>query len=162
MLEGKLNRLKGLAPAALYASPTMRALESAAIVGAFLGLQPTISPELVEIDFGGFEGLTYKEIEDRYPREFKLWMEKPTEIKFPGGESFSEMKNRVLNFKDALLESFRAETVVVVSHAGTNRVLLAQALGIDDSLIFRIDQAYGALNIIDYSQPFPIVRLLNG
>ncbi|HEX4606285.1 MAG TPA: histidine phosphatase family protein, partial [Candidatus Angelobacter sp.] len=96
------------------------------------------------------------------PQEYKLWMERPTKVKFPGGESFAEMKTRVLSFQGVLLHTHPNKTVVLVSHGGTNRILLAEALGIQDEMIFRIDQAYAAINVIDYFGNHPVVRLLNG
>ena len=161
-VHAKLSSVQNFSAAALYASPLKRAIETAAIAGTCLGLQATINPELREINFGSFEGLAYSEIEQRYPREFKLWMEHPTDAKFPGGESFTEMKVRVLKFMEFLLSTHHQETVVIVSHGGPNRVILGEALGIPDQMVFRIDQAYAAINVIDHVERHPIVRLLNG
>lgn len=161
-IQDKLKLIRNFKAVALYASPLKRAMESAAIAGASLGLQPTVAPDLQEINFGCFEGLTYSEIEKLYPEEFRVWMERPAEIKFPQGESFAEVKARVLRFKEFLLETHAGEAVVLVSHGGVNRIILAEALGVRDHMIFRIDQAYAAINIIDYFQGSPIVRLVNG
>lgn len=158
----KLSSLRNFAAVAIYASPLRRAAESAAIVGWHLQLQPTLSPELQEIDFGEFEGLAFDEIKQLYPEEYRSWMERPTKIKFPLGEDFPEMKARVLGFKEFLFNTHQQQTVVLVCHAGTNRILLADALGIPDEWIFRIDQSYAAINIIDYFDGYPVVRLLNG
>jgi broad specificity phosphatase PhoE len=102
-IQKKLSSLRNLHAAALYTSPLKRARESAAILGGSLQLQPRISSELQEINFGRLEGLSYSEIERLYPQEYRRWMESPTEIRFPGGESFAEMKERVLRFKESLL-----------------------------------------------------------
>lgn len=161
-IQDKLKLVRNFKAVALYASPLKRAMESAAIASASLGLQPTVAPDLQEINFGCFEGLTYSEIEKLYPEEFRVWMERPAEIKFPQGESFAEVKARVLRFKEFLLETHAGEAVVLVSHGGANRIILAEALGVRDHMIFRIDQAYAAINIIDYVQGSPIVRLVNG
>ena len=161
-IRAKMGLIGNLSAVALYTSPLKRAAETAAIAGASLGLQPIIRHELQEINFGRLEGLTYSEIEKLYPEEFRLWMEHPTEIKFPGGESFAEVKARVLSFKEFLFNTHDRQTVILVSHASTNRIMLADTMGILDPLIFRIDQAYAAVNIIDYLQGASIVRLVNG
>lgn len=161
-IQDKLKLIRNFKAVALYASPLKRAMESAAIAGVSLKLQPTVAPDLQEINFGCFEGLTYSEIEKLYPEEFRVWMERPAEIKFPQGESFAEVKARVLRFKEFLLQTHAGEAVVLVSHGGANRIILAEALGVRDQMIFRIDQAYAAINIIDYFQGSPIVRLVNG
>jgi alpha-ribazole phosphatase/probable phosphoglycerate mutase len=161
-IQDKVHSIGPLSAGALYASPVKRALESAAIAGVSLQLRPIVCPDLQEIDFGRFEGLTYDEIEKLYPNEFRLWMERPAEINFPAGESFAEVKLRVLRFKNLLLKTHHRETVIAVSHGGTNRIMLADALGIPDHKIFCLDQAHAAVNIIDYLEEFPVVRLVNG
>jgi alpha-ribazole phosphatase/probable phosphoglycerate mutase len=161
-LQAKLNSIRNLTAEALYTSPLKRALESAEVAGELFQLRPTVSSALREINFGNLEGLSYSQIEKMYPQEYKLWMEHPTKVKFPGGESFAEMKTRVLGFQGVLLHTHPNKTVVLVSHGGTNRILLAEALGIQDEMIFRIDQAYAAINVIDYFGNHPVVRLLNG
>jgi alpha-ribazole phosphatase/probable phosphoglycerate mutase len=161
-LQAKLNSIRNLTAEALYTSPLKRALESAEVAGELFQLRPTVSSALREINFGNLEGLSYSQIEKMYPQEYKLWMERPTKVKFPGGESFAEMKTRVLGFQGVLLHTHANKTVVLVSHGGTNRILLAEALGIQDEMIFRIDQAYAAINVIDYFGNHPVVRLLNG
>jgi broad specificity phosphatase PhoE len=161
-IEEKLPAIGNLRADALYTSPSRRAAATAAIVGSLIQLEPVLSPELREIDFGLFEGLTYEEIEKRYPQEYKLWMERPTKVNFPQGESFAQMKARVLRFIEFLLTTHPGKTVMTVSHGGANRIVLAEALAIPDAMIFRIDQAYAALNIIDYLPGSPIVRLVNG
>jgi alpha-ribazole phosphatase len=67
-----------------------------------------------------------------------------------------------LRFRDFLLNAHPGKTVLLVSHGGANRIILAEALAISDAMLFRIDQAYAALNIIDYLPGSPIVRLVNG
>jgi broad specificity phosphatase PhoE len=161
-IQAKLASVRNLRAVALYASPLKRAVESASIAGACLGLQAIIRPELQEINFGRLEGMSFSEIEKLYPEEYRLWMESPTRIKFPEGESFAEMKARVVNFKNSLLNTHQGETVVLVSHGGPNRIMLAEALAIPDEMIFRIDQAYAAVNVIDYFEGYPVVRLVNG
>jgi alpha-ribazole phosphatase len=161
-IQSKLASIRNLRAEALYASPLKRAMESAAIVAASLRLEAAICAELREINFGSFEGLTYEEVEKLYPEEYKVWMERPTEIKFPRGESFAQVKTRVLKFKESLLTAHRGQTVIVVSHGGANRIILAEALAMPDPAIFCIGQSYAALNIIDYLVGSPVVRLVNG
>lgn len=161
-IQSKVSSIKGITAEALYTSPSKRAFETAEIAGAWLQLEPNVTDSLQEINFGKLEGLSYDQIEELYPQEYRLWMEHPAKIKFPDGESFAEMKSRVVGFQDFALRAHTRETVVVVSHGGTNRILIGTALGVPDECIFRIDQAYGAINIIDYFDTYPVVRLVNG
>lgn len=147
---------------AVYASPLKRAMETATMVAAGLQVAPKASDDLREIDFGSFEGLTYEAIEKLYPEEYRSWMERPTEIEFPQGESFARLKKRVLGFKQSLMRDHHGKTVYLVSHGSVNRILVAEVLAVPDSMIFRLDQSYAAVNIVDYFQEYAVVRLVNG
>jgi alpha-ribazole phosphatase len=148
--------------AAIYTSPRRRALQTAATLGRVHGLAPVVDERLCEIDFGDFEGRTYEEIEREHPDLFRRWMETPTEIEFPNGESYERLEARALLALASILEHHRGETVAVVSHGGIARAILADCLSIPSAGIFRIDQSYGAISIVDWIDGVPIVRLING
>jgi alpha-ribazole phosphatase len=160
-IEEKCKRLTNLRAHALYSSPRKRALESAAIAGEILGLKPQMVEELSELDFGAFEGMPYQEIERLYPEEYRMWMEQPTKMTFPGGESFADLARRVLKFMSALPDRHAKQTVLIVAHAGVNRIILANALGLPSEMIFRIDQEYAGVSGIDYFSQHPVVRFIN-
>lgn len=158
----KLDLLRSLVPKIIYTSPAKRASASARRVAGELKLPIQMADDLREIHFGSFEGLTFDEIQRKHPSEYALWMEKPTEIQFPDGESFDDLNTRVEAFLRRLLEIHRSETVLVVSHAGVNRVILAKALGLSPRNIFQIDQSYAGISVIDYFENTTLVRLVNG
>lgn len=137
-------------------------MENAEEIGKELNLPVHINAEICEINFGAFEGLSYQEIETRYPSEYKEWMEHPTTMKFPAGESFAEMKERTLSFLVLVSRVHQGQAVLAVSHAGVNRIILANAMGLPTDNIFRIDQAYAGVNVIDYFPQYAVVRLMNG
>jgi broad specificity phosphatase PhoE len=160
-IRSKIALVASLQPGAIYSSTAKRAIESAEEIGHVLNLQAKLSRKLSEIDFGTFEGMSYEEIKACYPQLFKEWMTHPTKVKFPGGESFEEMRRRALSFQAFLLRTHKRQTVLAVSHGGVNRLLLAEALRLPEQTLFRIDQAYAAVNIIDYYRDFALVRLVN-
>jgi len=160
-IRSKIPLVQCLQPGAIYSSTAKRAIESAEEIVHVLNLEAKLSRELCEIDFGTFEGMSYQEIEARYPQEYKQWMTHPTKLKFPGGESFEEMRRRALSFGAYLLRTHQRQTVLAVSHGGVNRVFLAEAMRLTEENLFRIDQAYAAVNIIDYYRDFALVRLVN-
>jgi alpha-ribazole phosphatase len=160
-MERVREYLKGEALAAIYASPRSRALQSATILAAGKACPVAVVESLREIDFGGFEGLTYDEIAARFPDLYRQWMETPTEIQFPNGESFSQMQVRVLSAFDKIQREHEGQTVVIVSHGGVNRILLAWALQTPDHCLFRIAQDHAAINLIEITEGIPIVRSLN-
>ena len=158
----RVARLLERAPlAAVYCSPRRRAREGARIVAEPHGLAPRPEDRLREIDFGSLEGLTYDQAAERFPEVYKTWMERPTEVEFPGGESLSRMRLRVVGAASELRGRHQGHTIAVVSHGGVGRILLAEALSLDVRNLFRMEQSYGAVSVIDYYGDAPLVRVLN-
>ena len=133
--------------AAIYSSPLSRAVDSAKFL-ADSSRSIHLCAGLREIDFGEFEGLTYDEIAARYPDLYRQWMETPTEVRFPNGETFSEMRVRVIRAFEAIQRERAGQTVAIVSHGGVNRILMARALQIPDHSIFELAQDYAATNLL--------------
>lgn len=145
---------------AVYTSPRVRAHETAAAISVDRGLEPVVDDGLRELDFGELEGRTYEEIAETRPELFRAWMEAPTSVQFPGGESFADLRARALVSLARIREAH--EAALVVTHGGVVRAGLAAWLGMPDEAIFRLDQRYGGLTIVDWLDGFPVVRLLNG
>ena len=147
--------------AAIYTSPRSRALESARILAAVPSCPIEIVADLREIDFGEFEGLPYDEIAARYPDIYRQWMETPTKVRFPNGEIFSEMRDRVLRAFETIQRERKGQTVAIVSHGGVNRILIAWALQMPDNCLFRLAQDYAAINLLAFMDGLPSLQLLN-
>jgi alpha-ribazole phosphatase len=147
--------------AAIYASPRSRALESARILAAGRSCPFEAVPDLREMDFGDFEGLTYDEIAARYSDLYRRWMETPTEVTFPNGEAFADMRVRVLRAVDAIRRERPGQTVMVVSHGGVNRILIAQALQMPDHCLFRLAQDHASMNLLSFLDGSALVQLVN-
>jgi alpha-ribazole phosphatase len=145
---------------AIYSSPRRRATESARVLGAGRAVV-AVDDRLREIDFGDFEGLTYDDIARRFPEKYEEWMKNPTEVDFPGGETFHAMMARVHDVLNDVRHAQAGNTAVVVSHGGVNRIALASALDLPPCRLFRLDQAYACLNVIDYFGDEAVVRLMN-
>lgn len=88
-------------------------------------------------------------------------MTRPTDVVFPGGESFATMSARVREALEQIRRKHPGETVVTVSHGGVKRVALAQALDLDPRRIFRLAQVYACVNVIDYASGEPVVLVMN-
>jgi alpha-ribazole phosphatase len=146
---------------ALLSSDLLRAVESAGIIGKAIGLEPSAEPAFREIHLGLWEGLTREEITGRFSREFELRSADIAHYRIQGGESFTDMRDRVIPRLTACLDQHRGKNVLLVAHGGVNRSILCHALGLDLTMMPRIDQAYGCLNIIDFFDGVPVVRLMN-
>jgi alpha-ribazole phosphatase/probable phosphoglycerate mutase len=143
---------------AVYASPRLRAVQTAAALADNL----TVDDRLRELDFGELEGRTYDEIEREQPEFFRRWMETPTLVRFPGGESYAELRERVADAADDVVAANTGRTVAVVSHGGVIRAALTVALGLPDDRAFALDVGYARVSVVDWFDGTPVVRLVNG
>jgi alpha-ribazole phosphatase len=145
---------------AVYSSPRQRARETAAPLAAARGLALVVEDELREIDFGELEGRSYDEIAETQPELYRRWMETPTAVRFPGGESYADLRVRALRALDRIRHAH--ECAVVVTHGGVIRAGLADWLSMPDDAIFRLDQSYCGVTVVEWLGDTPIVRLMNG
>jgi broad specificity phosphatase PhoE len=144
------ERLRGERLDAVYASPLRRTLETARILARPHGLEPFPEPGLREIDFGRWEGLRREEIETEFKDEYVLWQQDPFARAPMNGESGHDALGRAMRAFQDIVERHREGSVLVVSHKGTNRLLISQLLGMNvRSYRDVLDQSPAALTIID-------------
>ncbi|MEE4023251.1 bifunctional RNase H/acid phosphatase [Gordonia sp. PKS22-38] len=146
---------------AVVSSPLGRALTTARAAADRLGVEVEIDDGFIETDFGAWEGLTFVEAAERDPDVHGRWLADTT-IPAPGGESFGEVAERVNTAKDALLQRYPGQTVLVVSHVTPIKSLLREALGSGPELLFRLHLDLASLSIAEF---FPdggsVVKLVN-
>jgi alpha-ribazole phosphatase/probable phosphoglycerate mutase len=142
----------------VYVSPRLRAVQTAAALGG----TPWVDDRLRELDFGELEGRLYDEIEREQPAFFRRWMETPTLVRFPGGESYAELRERVDASVRDIVAAHTDRTVGLVSHGGVIRAALAVALGLPDERAFALDVGYTRVSVVDWFDGAPVVRLVNG
>ena len=153
---------KGGLMSAVYCSDLTRAIRSAEIVAEPHSLKPIIVSSLRERNFGLWEGMSFDEIMEKYPLEFDAWAGNPLKFSPMEGESTLAMRDRVMQAMSEIMENHNKENIAIVAHGGVNRIILCHILGIPLENIFRIEQDYGALNIIEFWDEYPVVKLLNG
>ena len=163
----QMQRLAGLLEGkkitAVYSSDLIRSRKGAEIIAERAGVVSTPLRELRERSVGAWEGLTVEEIKTRFPDEYVLWRADLLNYRPPGGECLLDVRDRVLPVFKKLVVAHPDQEIAMLLHGGVNRVILADALGLDMMNLFRIDQTYGCLNIIDYhGDGIAVVRLLNG
>jgi len=115
---------------AVYSSDLARASETAEIVAAQLGLEVHVDDRLRERSFGAWEGLTMEEIERRYEEAHGRWRAGESHGA-DDAEAFEAFAARVHSFLDEVLRRHPDETVLVVGHGGSIRVIHALAGGLD-------------------------------
>jgi broad specificity phosphatase PhoE len=144
--------------AAVYTSPLARAMETARVVAAAHGLQSAVVDDLREIDRGDVEPLQFED----YPRELQAaLLDAPATVSFPGGESYEELRARVVAAVASIVSRHEGKNVAAISHSGPIRAALATWLQVAPDAGFRLDQRFAAVNVIDWSDGIPFVRLVN-
>ncbi|MHB1652636.1 MAG: alpha-ribazole phosphatase [Desulfitobacteriaceae bacterium] len=133
----------------IFSSSLQRSIQTATIIGAGRELKPNIVPELNEINMGLWEGQTFATVKANYPDAFAKRGADPAGFRPPGGESFADLYQRIVPAFETIVNNSFSD-VLLVAHAGVNRVLLAHILGLPQANIFRFKQDYGCLNIIKY------------
>jgi probable phosphoglycerate mutase len=148
---------------AAYSSHMKRAIDSAAILAKPHGITPLAWPELREIDHGHWEGVPHKEVEHKFADEYTAWSADPVNTKIPGGESGRDVLERARAAMGRIVQRHPGQTVLVVSHKATNRLLLADWLGFDPRRYRdRLAQDLACLNIILFRGTLgPQVQLMN-
>jgi broad specificity phosphatase PhoE len=152
---GKLSeRLAGEKIAAIYASPLDRTMETARILAAPHGLQILPRDGLKEISHGRWEQHTRAEVDELFPEEAAAWEEDPYTFAPQGGESGLAVTARSLPVLMDIVRAHPGQTVAVISHKATIRLLLSSLLGFDPRRYRdNLDQNPAALNIVDFKSP---------
>ncbi|MFC8530689.1 bifunctional RNase H/acid phosphatase [Nocardia sp. NPDC057227] len=146
---------------AVVCSPLARAHATATAAADALGLRAEVVDDLIETDFGTWEGLTFTEAATRDPGAHAAWLGDPA-LPPPGGESFAAVRTRIERARDDLLARFSERTVLVVSHVTPIKTMLQLALDVGPTLLYRLHLDLAALSIAEfYPDGGASVRLVN-
>ena len=143
----------------VISSPLVRAFETAELVLADGREQIQTDERLKEQNFGCFEGLTYQEIQERYPGELAAWNSDFSNYVIPGGESFRMVRERLDDFcRDLVREK---GTVLLAAHKGSLGHLMSAMLSLplEGYWNFVFDQ--GCYSMVDIEDGYAILRKLN-
>jgi probable phosphoglycerate mutase len=163
-VAGRVSRLVSGATGQLVvvSSPLSRCTETARIIAGAIGDPPVaIDQDLIECDFGEWEGRTFAEVRERWPQELNAWLDSPA-VAPPGGESFRAVTSRVRRLLARLRDGYPGAIVVVVSHVTPIKVLLRDALAAGDAFLHRLHLDAAGLSIVDsYPDGGVSVRTVN-
>jgi len=124
---------------AIYSSPLKRALETARIIARSHRLEVETAPELIDLDFGEWQGLYLKQVKSRFEELYAEWVNHPERVRIPSGESLDDVTARALALVKRVLNRHDG-AVVMVSHRVVNKVLICALLGLDNSHFWNIRQ----------------------
>lgn len=156
------GRLRNEPLHAIFTSPLQRAARTAAAVAQHHPhLSVQTSPALLEIHHGDWQGLLVDEVVAHYGAGLREWRDHPTRAQMPGGESFSNILKRVLDFKEWLLQQYDRRNVLVSTHDVVVKILVANALGMDMDRINRIWVTNASISVIEYGSDLPYLVSLS-
>ncbi|MFC2072110.1 histidine phosphatase family protein [Chloroflexota bacterium] len=124
---------------AIHSSPLKRALRTAEVIASHHKLEVEITPGLIDLDFGQWQGLPNQEVKDKYKELYAEWISSPDQVKIPSAESLENVRARALGVVDEVIARYE-DTVILVSHRVVNKVLICALLGLDNSHFWNIRQ----------------------
>jgi probable phosphoglycerate mutase len=144
----------------IFCSDLIRSVNTARIISESWDKEVVIRSDLREISMGDWEGRSFREIAENYPEEYAKRGSNIGSYRAPGAESFEECRSRVIAAFSDITNSTEGN-VLVVGHAGINRLLLCYVLGMPLENLFRLSQGYGCINILVYNNGQYRLKLLN-
>jgi len=155
------TRISDWQVSAVYSSPLNRALTTAEILAHPFSLEVKLLPAIIDIDYGKWQGLSPEEAAAKDGDLYSKWIESPHKVKFPAGDSLTEVRERAASAMDSLIVQHPKETVVLVSHKVVCQVLILSLLGLDNSHFWQITQDVCAINVFEVRGGIPSAISLN-
>jgi probable phosphoglycerate mutase len=131
----------------ILCSPLERTMLTAEAVGQACGLSPQADNNLAEINLGEWDGLSFDDIKSQFPDEYEERGKNFSSFRPPQGESFFDLKSRVVNVLEKL--NTESKPTLIVTHAGVIRVAMHMALGFSLNDLFKVKPAHCHLTIFD-------------
>jgi len=135
----------------VYVSPLKRAVQTADV----LSKKYILDDRLREMNFGLFEGLSYKEIEQMYPDYLRAWNADYQKYRIPGGESLEDVFDRVEDFINDIIS--RHERVLVVTHGGVIRCALSLTLS-SREFFYKFKVNHGSVCIVEFDGGYGFIK----
>ena len=135
--------------AAVYSSPLKRALKTAEIIAQPHKLKVNVDPDLIDFNFGKWQGLSHQEVKEKYRDLYATWITHPEQVRIPDGEALEDVSKRVIRVRNKVIENHRG-TVVIVGHRVVNKVMICTLLGLDNSHFWKIRQDTCGISIFSY------------
>ncbi|MEI7644698.1 MAG: histidine phosphatase family protein [Chloroflexales bacterium] len=155
-------RLKNEPIEYIYSSRLQRAAHTAQAIAAHHPNVPfEYSEDLLEIHHGEWQGKYAEEIMTQYSDGLREWREHPTRSQMPGGDSFSNILKRTLDFQERAYAEHKGQTILVSTHDVIVKILVADALGMNMDRINRIWITNASISVIEYGSDLPFLAALS-
>jgi probable phosphoglycerate mutase len=136
--------------AAVITSPLSRCARTAQLIAdAACDVPVRSDSDLIECDFGKWEGLTFAEVRERWPDETRAWLASPS-VAPPGGESFDQVAQRVAGAVARIRSAYAGERVAVVTHVSPIKLILRDALDGGPAFLHRCYLEPAGVSTVDF------------
>ena len=160
-IKKTFQRLKDEEIHHIYSSPLSRAFESAKELALYKNIQLQINDSFKEMNFGSFEGMSFKEIETSHEDEYKKLIKEGFEYRFPKGENMIDFHERISTALDEIIKNHKDCTVLIATHAGVIRSCISHLIGKNHNYHwnFKIDNC--SISIVEVVDDFAVIHSLN-
>lgn len=155
------NYLKDFDIDKIYTTTSSRTKDTVKKLSELKSIEIIEKESLKEISFGDFEGLTFEEIKDKYPKEFQDMIEKGYEYKYPNGESLIDSYNRVCIELDNIISNNDDRTILICSHGGTIRNIITYLISNSYKYHWNFKIDNGSVTILEVQDGFTVITAMN-
>ena len=155
------NYLKDFDIDKIYTTTSSRTKDTVKKLSELKSIEIIEKESLKEISFGDFEGLTFDEIKDKYPKEFQDMIEKGYEYKYPNGESLIDSYNRVCIELDNIISNNDDRTILICSHGGTIRNIITYLISNSYKYHWNFKIDNGSVTILEVQDWFTVITAMN-
>ncbi len=146
----------------IYTSPAKRALETARIIALDHDIEVQIDERLMELDCGTAEGMLMQDFAKDYPEIYRLWKERPSVARWPGGETLLEASNRVISLIEQIKSLYsQDENVIFVGHAMIFKAAIARLVGAGVDSFRSFAMAPGSISLLKFDERGIRIEYLN-
>jgi broad specificity phosphatase PhoE len=144
---------------AIHASPLKRALQTAEIINEFHRKEIHTHQELIEMDQGDFEGVSFKELIDRKKDFLKKWIANPASVQMPNGESLTQLQERAWRALEIIIN--KKEDALVVAHNFIIAVIVCRikSISLNEFLSACVDNA--SKTIVNFKEDGVFIEAFN-
>ena len=155
------NYLKDFDIDKIYTTTSSRTKDTVKKLSELKSIEIIEKESLKEISFGDFEGLTFDEIKDKYPKEFQDMIQKGYEYKYPNGESLIDSYNRVCIELDNIISNNDDRTILICSHGGTIRNIITYLISNSYKYHWNFKIDNGSVTILEVQDGFTVISAMN-
>jgi phosphoserine phosphatase len=147
--------------AAVWSSPLARARDTAAIIAVPHRLAVQEAAAFREMGFGEWEGLTRDEVRERFADAHRAWIETPQEATWSGAEPLAAVRTRALAGLAALRAAHQGQTICLVTHGITGRLLILEALGLGLDRLWTFQLSSTGISELEFRDDWTTLHRMN-